>query len=184
MSLFKLFNTGSFHRFWAQRVFALLVLPAVLLVMGCSNPASPDIEILTPGQEWIRDNLAGNWTSDWDEFLRISNTFAFSWGAEGDWGFETTGTVVHIVLFGENENHGVIFIQLDPGMINWDDSPLEGFTGLRFDNLTATQVNAAMASDSMVGATFPTLAEAKQEFTIHTVDTYFANMTSLFQRDQ
>ena len=183
MSLFKLSNAGSFRRFSAQGVFALLVLPAVFLVMGCSNPASPDIEILTPGQEWIQENLAGNWTSQWDEFLRISNTFAFSWGAEGEWGFETTGTAVDVVLFGENEKHGVVFIQLDPGMTNWDDSPLEGFTGLRFDNLTAAQVNAAMAVEGMVGATSTTLAEAKQRFTVHTVDTYFATMTSLFERD-
>ena len=181
MSLFKLSNTNLSRRFLMKGFFALLVLPAMFLVIGCSNPASPDIEILTPGQEWIRENLAGNWTSQWDEFMRISNAFAFSWGMEGEWGFETTGTAVDVVLFGDDENHGVIFIQLDSGMTNWDDSPLQGFTGLRFDNLTDTQVNASMAATT-VGVSFPTLAEARHNFTIHTVGTFFGNMTSRFVR--
>ena len=173
MSLFKLFNTGSFRRLGAQGFFALLILPAVFLVMGCSNPASPNFEISTADREWIQTNLAGNWISQFDEETDIAGLR-----------FETMfvqGYIRDVMLFGENS--GVLLIELDLGLTNWDTSPLQGFTGFHFANLTASSFNGAMATGAdFNGATFTTLQNARQNFTPHTLDTYFANMSSLFQR--
>jgi len=183
MSLLKSFRSASSRRSWISGVFALLVLPLAILATGC-DVSAPDVVTLTPGQEWIRDNLAGNWTSQHGEFMRITNAFAFSWGMGGEHAFETTGTAVDVVLFNEQGTHGIIFVRLNPGMTNWDGSPLQGFTGYRFNNLTASQVNVAASSENFLGATTTTLAAAKEKFTVHTLDTYFANMTSLFTRGQ
>jgi len=170
MSLFKLSNTNLSRRFLMKGFFALLVLPAAFLVIGCPDPTTPG-EILTAEQEWIRDNLAGRFVDQWDGEITITvDTF------DGPFVY---GDIAHVTLFGENS--GVIFIRLGPTATNWDDTPRSGFTGHHFANLDSTGFNGADAFAD-TGNDFPTLAEAQAQFTVGNIGTFFGNMTSRFVR--
>jgi len=171
MSLFKLFGTGSFRRFWAQGVFALLVLPAVILVIGCADPTSPEFELQAATPEWIRDNLAGKFADQFGGEITITVT-TFN-------GSFVYGNIEHVTLF--SENSGVIFIRLGPTAENWDGSPRSGFTGHHFANLDSTGFNGADAF-AATGNDFPTLAAAQTQFTVGNIGIFFGNMTSRFER--
>jgi len=176
MSLFKLFNTGSFRRFLAQG-FALLILPAVFFVIGCDTNGDP-------GETWI----TGSW-SRLDGTFEATNldpgnddTFAFDTAAQTfERGFGWDGTIPGILLFDANGNAGAVFVRFgENGPINWvqegDDwvmVPVEGnYTAIAFRIATGGFQFAELADENWEMPTTYTLQEARNRFTVDTVDGY------------
>ena len=174
MPLLKLFGTGSFRCFGAQGFFALLVLPAVFLVMGCADPTSPEFEVQAATPEWIQANLAGIFECEWESSLVITNGLLFT-------GAFVKGEIAHVTRF--TETSGVIFVEMNESAFNWGEEPggRQGyFTGFYFENLNASGFDGAEAW-AETGNDFPTLAEAQTQFTLGNRMTYFAS-TSRFTR--
>ena len=176
MSQLKLFNAGSLRRFFVRGIFAILVLPLAFLVMGCTNPSAPDIVILNPGQEWVRDNIGtgifrSQFFADHGEEVTITDT-TFRASFVG-------GNIVHVELW--NQTSGIIFIEIVDSY-NWDSTPRSGFTGFWFGELDPLTAFNGSEAFNMAGNDFPTLQQARNVFIPGALDTFFGIRNSRFVR--
>jgi hypothetical protein len=179
MSLFKLSNADSFRRFLRRGFFALLVLPAAFLVMGCGNN--------TPSGLWVTGAWApldGTW--DATNIPGIGDSFAFDTAAQtfergfGPW----DGTISGIQLFDVNGSAGVVFVRfgedrpvnwiwVGPGDGDFDPVPVEGnYTAIAFRTAAGGFQLAELADENWEMPTTDTLAQARARFTVDTVDGY------------
>jgi len=117
MFLLKLSSAGSLRRFLARSAFALLVLPAAFLVMGCD----------TDGPSNINTSLGGTWLSAFDRYnINLSAQTLVYDGSLGekpdglcpdewDLGFIIcmcfTGDILEIAQFDGAGMTGVIFLR-------------------------------------------------------------------------
>jgi len=173
MSLFKLSNTGSFRRF-ARGVFALLVLPASFLVMGCDSNGGGSGDIWITGS-WSR--LDGTFEADaGDSFTFDTAAQTFKRGGFGSW----DGTIPGILHFDRDGNAGLVFVRFgENGPVNWVQEGGEWVTVPVEGNYTAIAFRAApegfQLAEGFDGDGMPTtntLAEARRRFTVDTVDGY------------
>jgi len=175
-------HPGSLRHFWKRPlcktgVFALLLLPAMFFVMGCdTNGAS--------GEAWV----TGSW-SRLDSTFEATNldpgngdTFAFDTAARtferggfGPW----DGAIPGILLFDTDGNAGLVFVRFGEERPNnfpppdWAPVPVEGnYTAIAFRVATGGFQLAELADENWEMPTTDTLQEARNRFTVDTVDGY------------
>jgi len=143
--------------------------------MGCDTSPGSGWEVYDASQQWIEQNLAGTFrcqfhSEEWPSEFAITGT-QFT-------GSSVRGNIAAVSRF--SATSGVIFIQLQDAY-NWDNSPRSGFTGVHFENLVPGQAfNGTEAFAETVD--FLSLQQARNAMTPHTLDTFFANRTSRFER--
>jgi len=165
-------------RFCKTGFFALLLLPAMFLVMGCdTNGGSSEIWITG---SWSR--LDGTWDATnvpdiGDDFTFDTAARIFERGGFGSW----DGTIPGILHFDRDGNAGFVFVRFGENRpVNWvqegDDwvpVPVEGnYTAIAFRVATEGFQLAELADENWEMPTTDTLQEARNRFTVDTVDGY------------
>jgi len=163
-------------RFCKTGVFALLLLPAMFLVMGCdTNGGSGEISVTG---SWSR--LDGTWDATnvpgiGDDFTFDTAARIFERGGFGSW----DGTIPGILLFDTDGSAGLVFIRFGeerPSNFpppDWTPVPVDGnYTAIAFRVATGGFQFAELADENLEMPTTDTLQEARNRFTVDTVDGY------------
>jgi hypothetical protein len=161
-------NRSSFRRHWARSVFALAVmlcLSMAFLFTGCNTDDDPVNTGFVPVGEWA-DSFGGGY--------KITATSLEYYTAESEWEGETypgesiKGTISEAIDF--SQDAGVILVKITESSTSGQAGK---FFGVYYKDYTASHILLANAIDETYALILKnTLAEAKNTFTVDSVDTH------------
>ncbi|MDR2923955.1 MAG: hypothetical protein LBU85_11530 [Treponema sp.] len=146
----------SLFRFFARKIFALVVLFLAVSFIGCKPEPDPENTGFIP---------VGEWTDDWGGSYKITASFL-----EFDDGFGSnfTGSIIEAVDF--SKDAGVLLVQITTSST---EGQADKFIGVYYKDYTASHILLANAVDGSYTLILKgTLAEAKKIFTVDNVETH------------